>query len=300
VVREIRTEDRGGWYLVEGRPHRALRPFLHAYHGYLEYEPVPTRMRTLPGRHAVLIVNLGPPMRLTVPGAAAARYRSFLAGVQDRHGTYETPGGQRGIQLDLSPLGAYTLLGVPMGRLANLAAGLDDLLGPRPAGELVERLDAAPSWAARFDLLDAFLLRRLELGPVPSAEVARAGRVLTATGGRIPVAALAGELGWSRARLHSRFREQVGLAPKVMARVLRFERALALMAEGGRGWAEIAADCGYYDQAHLNRDVRALAGCTPTRLLSTREPEVLDTVREVREPAGGRAARGGGREPRPG
>jgi AraC-like DNA-binding protein len=284
MVRAIRTEDRGGWYLMAGRPHRGLRPFLAAYHGYVEYEPVVSRRRTLPGRYAVLIVNLGPPMRLTVPGAPDAHYMSFLAGMQDRYGEYETPGGQRGIQLDLTPLGAYTLLGVPMGRLTNTAAGLDDLVGTRPAAELVERLDAAPGWAARFDLLDAFLLRRMELGPVPSAEVTRAWRVLAATGGRTPVTALADDLGWSRARLHSRFKEQVGLAPKVMARVLRFERALALMAEGGRGWAGIAADCGYYDQAHLNREVRVLAGCTPTTLLSAREPEVLEIVREVPEP----------------
>jgi AraC-like DNA-binding protein len=285
-VRPVRIEDRGGWCLVEGRPHDALRPFFNAYDGYWEYEPVPSRMRTLPSRHAVLILNLGPPMRLTVPGAPDTDHYSFLAGMQDRHGAYTTPGGQRGIQIDITPLGAYTLFGVPMGRLANLSAGLDDLLGPC-AGELVERLADAPGWPARFDLLDAFWLRRLEIGPAPSAEVARAWHVLTASGGRTPVTALADEVGWSRKHLHHRFKEQVGLSPKVMGRVLRFERAVRLMAAGGRSWADIAADCGYYDQAHLNREVRALAGCTPTELLAAQEPERLSTTtRELPDLAG--------------
>jgi AraC-like DNA-binding protein len=216
----------------------------------------------------------------------------------ERPGAYETPGGQRGIQLDLTPLGAYTLLGVPMGRLANIAADLGDLLGPC-AGELVERLADTPGWAARFDLIDAFLLRRLEIGPTPAPEVARAWQVLTATGGRAPVAALAGEVGWSRKHLHHRFKEQVGLAPKVMARILRFERAVELISAGGRPWAEIAADCGYYDQAHLNREVRALAGCTPSELLVAQEPEeLITTTRELPDPV--EPGSGGGREARTG
>ncbi|WP_433136381.1 helix-turn-helix domain-containing protein [Actinomadura nitritigenes] len=266
VDRPVVIRDRGGWLEASGPPHRALRPLLRAYQGYFEPVAVPARMRTLPTRGAVVIVNLGPPMRLATPSDAATEYGSFVAGMHDGHGEYTTPGGQHGIQLDVTPLGAYTLLGVPMAQITNAAAELPDVLGAG-AAELAERLAETPSWAARFDLMDAFLLRRLEIGPVPDPEVARAWRLLDGTGGAVGVARLAEEVGWSRRHLTQRFTEQAGLPPKVMGRVLRFRRAIGLLSDGGLGPAEAAAACGYYDQAHLNREFRALAGCTPSQLL---------------------------------
>jgi AraC-like DNA-binding protein len=264
--RPVEFGDRGGWWLARGRPHPALRPFLRSYDGYWETEAVPTRMRTLPTRTTVVILNLGPPLHLAVPdpGVRDRAYGSFVAGMHDGHGMYLSPGRQRGIQLDVTPLGAYTLLGVPMARLTNAAADLPDLLG-REARTLVERLGDAPTWGARFDILDAFLLRRLDAGPVPDREVVRAWRLLTGDPA-VSVAGLAADVGWSRKHLTHRFREQAGLPPKVMARVLRFRRAVELLL-GGAGLAEAAFSCGYYDQAHLNREFRALSGCTPTALV---------------------------------
>ncbi|MEW2354723.1 AraC family transcriptional regulator [Spirillospora sp. NPDC029432] len=267
-MRPVRIDDQGEWWLAHGRPHPALRPFLDAYHGYWEKDAFPNRKRTLPGRRTVMIINMGPPLDLEAPGTGPGRFSSFFAGMYDGHGSYTARGVQRGVQLDLSPLGAYTLLGTPMGELANIAVALPDLIGPA-AGELVERLEAAPGWPARFDLLDGFLLDRLETGPSPAPEVARAWEMLLAARGRVPVTDLVAEVGWSRRHLAQRFKEQIGLPPKVAARVLRFERAVELMSAGPHDLAGIAHDCGYFDQAHLNREVRALAGCTPTELVAT-------------------------------
>jgi AraC-like DNA-binding protein len=92
------------------------------------------------------------------------------------------------------------------------------------------------------------------------------------------VSELAEELRCSRRHLTARFSEQVGLPPKTLARLLRFGRAARLLGTGPsshkRGGAasappsftEIALQCGYYDQAHLNRDYRQFAGLTPTEL----------------------------------
>ncbi|MFD0689413.1 helix-turn-helix domain-containing protein [Actinomadura fibrosa] len=279
--RAVTLIDRGDYWLVQARPHPALRPFLRAYDGYWERDTVPSRMRTLPTRSVVVIINFGPPLRLAVPdpGTGDRDYASLAAGMYDGHGMYAHPGGQRGVHLDLTPLGAYTLLGVPMARLTNAAAELPELLGPA-AALLVERLAGTPSWAARFDLLDAFLLRRLEAGPRPDPEVARAWRLLLGSAGRVPVAEIAADVGWSRRHLAHRFHEQAGLPPKVMARVLRFERAVGL-ARHGRALADVAAACGYYDQAHLNREFRALSGCSPTELLGGQlEPQRTATLAE--------------------
>lgn len=267
--RTITPVDRGGWWLAAGRPHPALRPHLRSYDGYWEDGAAPGRVRTLPFGAAVVIINFGPRMLLEVPGGAAGTgYGSFVAGLDDRHGWYSHPGGLSGIQLDLTPLGAYRLLGTPMGRLANIAADLGDVLGPG-TGAFVERLAMTPDWAERFDLLDALLLRRLDRAPEPDPEVAWAWRRLAREHGGVGIAELAREVGWSRKHLTNRFRDQAGLPPKVMARVLRFQRAVELMGCGAPDWGGIAAACGYYDQAHLNREFRALAGCTPTALLAS-------------------------------
>ncbi|WP_233438514.1 AraC family transcriptional regulator [Actinokineospora spheciospongiae] len=77
--------------------------------------------------------------------------------------------------------------------------------------------------------------------------------------------AVADEIGWTRQHLSTRFREQVGLTPKAVARIARLHRAVTLLNHpSALPLAEVAHRCGYTDQPHLNRDFRALTGCTPT------------------------------------
>jgi AraC-like DNA-binding protein len=65
---------------------------------------------------------------------------------------------------------------------------------------------------------------------------------------------------------------QVGLAPKACARLLRFEHAVELLGAPGASPSSVAAEAGYYDQAHLDRDCRQFAGCTPTEVRSVQDP----------------------------
>jgi AraC-like DNA-binding protein len=82
------------------------------------------------------------------------------------------------------------------------------------------------------------------------------------------VSAVAVDLGVSERHLRRVFRETVGVSPKAFAKLKRFHRALRVAREDGRAsWASIAAAAGYYDQAHLIAEVRAIAGATPRALL---------------------------------
>jgi AraC-like DNA-binding protein len=102
-------------------------------------------------------------------------------------------------------------------------------------------------------------------------EVGYAWDRLEETGGNLRIGELAREVGWSRRYLADRFREETGLAPKAAARVIRFERACDRLRGPDRPpLAEVAADGGYVDQAHLSRDFRDLAGLTATTWLAER------------------------------
>jgi transcriptional regulator GlxA family with amidase domain len=90
----------------------------------------------------------------------------------------------------------------------------------------------------------------------------------------VPIGTLTEETGWSARHLIARFREEIGVTPKLAARILRFERVVARVEQArGVGWADIAYDCGYYDQAHLNRDFRQFAGTSPTAFAAALLPD---------------------------
>jgi transcriptional regulator GlxA family with amidase domain len=110
-------------------------------------------------------------------------------------------------------------------------------------------------------------------------EVVWAWRRLVRSGGMLDITGLAGEVGWSRRHLSERFRTELGVPPKVAARVMRFERARHMLGSAGHdGLARVAAVCGYYDQSHLTREWWDLAGCTPSTWLAEELPSVQDAI----------------------
>jgi AraC-like DNA-binding protein len=287
-IRVVRhRSELGAWEMATRPAHPALRGHVAGYCGYLEDTPTRFRRREVASPLVPLVISFGDRLQVGEPGGPARTVTSFVAGLYDRPVVTEHDGRQHGIEVLLTPLGAYTLLGVPMGELANQVVDLGDLLGPG-GGKLIARLAETPAWDERLALLDDALAVRLAAGLEPSPEVEHVWNRLLQTHGRLPVGGLAAEVGWSRRHLVARFHQQVGLPPKVLARVLRFQRGLRLLqaeagrpatgaGEGrgsstGRSWAELALACGYYDQAHLNRDFREFAGCTPTQFLAARLP----------------------------
>jgi AraC-like DNA-binding protein len=236
-------------------PDRRVREFLTR--DYLAFtQPAATSEAWLatPTPTVTVIINAG--------AAFGGLPRAFVAGLTDAAGLVDQTGEIECVDLKLTPLGAYTLLGVPMSQLTNSVVDLDDLL-PH-AGRLAE----APTWQERFTLLDDLLLRRAQDGPTPATEVAWGYRRLIETNGTLPIGALAGEVGWSRRHLVAKFRQQVGLPPKTLARIVRFKHLISRLRATPADWTRLAVECGYYDQAHMNRDFREFAGTTPTDYLA--------------------------------
>jgi AraC-like DNA-binding protein len=243
--------------LVRGTPHPALREIVGGYADFAERTGAPRETGEAPGRGIVVIVDLD--IGWTVEGE---RFGSFAGGLYARPVRVRHEGSSRGVQFDLEPPAVRGLLGVPAGELSNRTVSLDDLMGPG-AAHLAERLHAAPDSVARFAVLDEVLLRRLSRAPArPRPDVERAWALLRASGGRVRIEELARALGCSRRHLAARFAEDVGVPPKVAARLIRFEAARARL--GSVPLARLAAEHGFSDQAHLAREFRALGGAPPT------------------------------------
>jgi AraC-like DNA-binding protein len=261
---ERHETEQAQWAVARRPPTPVLSPYLVAApEGWAKTRGQPTSLREVPFPGIPLILNLGAPWEIVGPDGRRELRTSFVAGLHTAPSVVHAAPTWRCIELRLTPLAAHRLLGVPMHELANRTVELDDLL-PR-MDELATRLRETPSWSERFDLVEALLVRGLGDSPAPPAAVAWSWQQLRRSGGRIPIRTIASELGWSHRRLISRFREHIGLTPKTAARVLRFDRAVAaLRSTAPRPLAEIAFACGYFDQAHLNRDFRDLAGTTPT------------------------------------
>jgi AraC-like DNA-binding protein len=278
-TRVVRHEsDLSSWEGVFRAPHPRVAPHvLGTYQGWMESATsFPSRLE-VPFPGVVLILDLGSGFRLVDPRSLhpeeAMDLASFVAGMSDSYVYVAARGPSRCIQVNFTPLGAHRLLGLPMDSLANRSVPLDQILG-RTGRRLEERLAEAPTWEARFDLLDGFFAARLDAARPAAPGVAWAWEELRATGGCVEVGRLAQELGWSRKHLVARFRQQIGLAPKMVARVFRFHRVVErLRSARAPRWAEIAYDCGYYDQAHLIRDFGEFAGSTPTEYVHRLLPD---------------------------
>lgn len=269
---ECGTVGEATWESVTRSADAALVGITHGYTEFREYSDKPVDRREVAGVDPVLIVEFGDPLLVTdaADTQSPRMWQAFGAGACQGPTATLHSGMQHCLEVQLTPLGMYRLTGLSMDGISNRAVSLEDLFGGE-GRHLPERLAAEANWAHRFDLLDSMLARAAANGPEPDPEVAWAWSVLTQTHGTASVGKIVAETGWSRARLANRFRNQIGLTPKAAARVLRFGRAMTLLAAPGhRSLASIALACGYFDQAHFNRDFRTFAGCSPGELTALR------------------------------
>ncbi len=287
----------GDWEMAIRPAMPALRPFVKNYTWYIDRAPQISRRMQVPHTGIVLIIGLGTQMHVVDPRVEASKERllgTYVAGLFDAQVFTEYVGTSEGIQVDLTPLGAQRLLGVPMDSLTNRAIELPEILGAR-ARRLEEQLLDTPGYEARLDLVETFILRRMaETTPAPAA-IDWAWRQLHGSAGPVDIGALAEATGQSHKRLIASFREHIGVPPGMVSRLIRFERAVAAVNQAGPfatnqprfdgaasskmrspksvRLAEIAVDAGYYDQAHFNREFRSFAGVTPLEYAARLLPE---------------------------
>lgn len=259
---------------------RLARPVSHL--GYSDAALPAGRELALPTGTPQLLVRV-PGGRLTAYGLDGAQAvqtaggGAALAGPADRPSVID-PSEQNGIVwVAFRPGGAYPFFPVGGADVRNRLVDLADLWGSAAACSAQERIaSAADPWAI-LRAVETVLLERAAHPPVLDLAT---GRAVAALNAGTPVAAAAEALGWTPRRLARTITAQVGLSPKRFGRVRRFQRLLAAAGDAAAGdaaagdaaasgarpepdWARLAAETGYYDQAHMINDFRALSGLTP-------------------------------------
>ncbi|EME21383.1 helix-turn-helix domain-containing protein [Rhodococcus triatomae] len=262
-------------------PAPPLRSFLGPYAGYRLSGYPPGVHLGMPAPELTVVVSLDSPLAVTAtahPEQPAGAWGALASGLATSAVTIAHDGTQHGVQLALTPAGSRALLGAPAGALGAWIVDLRDVLGP-DARELTERIAAEPGWPGRFAILDEVLLRRA-VDDAVDRNLARAWQRLTSPGAP-RVADVAREIGWSRRHLVGRFTAEFGVGPKDAMRVARFHRSKGLQQLcPSMTLADVAARCGFYDQAHLAREWRALAGVPPSRWRADEQfPLVQDDAR---------------------
>jgi AraC-like DNA-binding protein len=258
------------------RPAQPLRPFIARYAGFTTQSATSETHAGLPSRHLHVIIGLTRPVDVVQMPSAQQRPAAFTALIG---GLHDTPvlvgngGSCAGLHLFLTPLGVRSLVGVPSAALAGRVVDLLDVW--KPAAELVERLMPSTTWEQCFAILDQIFLRALR--PVsPPPAIASSWRRLARAHGCLSIRELAREVGWSRRHLTERFNAELGVTPKTAARILRFERACRTIMDSRPSLADTASSCGFQDQAHMTREWRALAGCTPKAWIARELPFLQD------------------------
>ncbi len=251
------------------RPHPALTSVVRQYSERSGYFIALSVVRPLHARpHQFLEVYLRAPYHVEDEGQGFAATPDCVL-----VGPCLSPGKRLGFLGDIEtftiqfqPTGLSRLFGLPMTEIADQAFDARHVLG-RAMMRLEAAIRRAPDFAGRIAVAERWLYDQLSAARSPDA-VDRAARLLARTGGRVSIEALAERSDLSPRHLQRRFLADVGASPKRYARLQRFSALLETRRRApDRSWADLAAEFGFADQAHLIRETRSLAGRTPEALI---------------------------------
>lgn len=229
-------------------------------------DPLPAAdpQRILPDGCSELILNFADPVEQVSSGGGSTRQPPILFVGQLPGPLYIKPTGRLDqVGIRFRPAGAAGIIREPQSRLLGIGLPLLDL-APKLARRLATVPFDAPTPESRIAAIQAGLAAAGRTQPSPVG--ALADRVVRSWGGA-SIDDLTREIGLSPRQLGRRFQLEVGLRPKLLARICRFQRVFQALEAHPAHWTQVAADCGYYDSSHLIRDFRELAGETPSRLI---------------------------------
>jgi AraC-like DNA-binding protein len=292
--------DLGCWRAAQRPAEPRLRDYVLGYFASEGLLPGPLHERHLPSREVAIVLNFAAARHRIIdpsdPKLTTEHRGAWIVALQHRHQIREAFGSRDFMVIRFTPIGAHMLLGAPMDLLTDRTLALEDV-DSRFARLLTDHAEAAHDWAARFDIVENIIAARLACAASPPQGLLHAWRMLQESPNHVDLAQLPREFGCSRRHLIAQFHKYFGMAPKTIARISRFHLAVAAVhlvgsqnllpyAEGkpyldGQPdetvrittrkttlrWADLALDCGYYDQSHFINEFRYFSGLSPLEFL---------------------------------
>jgi AraC-like DNA-binding protein len=296
--------DLGRWRAAQRPADPSLRDYVLGYFASEGFLPRPLHERHLPALEVAIVLNFAAPHRIidsSDPKRTTEHRNAWIVAPQHCHQIREAFGARDFMVIRFTPIGARMLLGTPMDLLTDRTLALEDLDG-RFSRLLTGHAEATHDWAARFDIVEDLIAARLASAPSPPAGLLRSWRLLQESPNHVDLARLPEEFGCSRRHLIAQFRTYFGMAPKTIARIRRFHLAVEAVNRIGRRdplsypegkpyldfqavgtariasrtatrWADLALDCGYYDQSHFINEFRSFSGLSPLEFLQRTRQE---------------------------
>jgi AraC-like DNA-binding protein len=288
----------GCWRAAQRRAEPRLRDYVLGTFASEGFLPKPLHERQLPLREVAIVLNFAAPHRIIDPSdpPRTTEHRdAWIVALQHRHQIREAFGVRDFMVIRLTPIGAQMLLGTPMDLLTDRTLALEDV-DRRFSRLLTGHAEATHDWAARFDIVENIIAARLASAPTPPAGLLQSWRILQESPNQVDLARLGEEFGCSRRHLIAQFHKYFGMTPKMIARISRFHLAVAAIHRLGRRdalpyaegkpyldcqagdsvraaaqttmrWADLALECGYYDQSHFINEFRSFSGLSPLEFL---------------------------------
>ena len=255
----------------EIKPRYPLSRFVECFWTLESDAPATNTERILPDGCVELILNFGAEFSQHCEGQQKLQPRHFLVGQMTGPILISPTGAVQLIGIRFHPGGTLPFLRLPLHEITDQVVDLCSLSSKLERDLL--RVTAAPALLIeKIGALEEFLTREL-LSHEPDARLLKLTARIVESGGLVSVDELASDAGISSRQLERRFLREVGLGPKLLGRIIRFQQVFRAVEQCDAAWAAVAIECGYYDQAHLIRDFHQFARQTPAVLF--RRPSAL-------------------------
>jgi AraC-like DNA-binding protein len=236
--------------------------------------------RILPDGCVELILNFGDRFQQHFDDEQRLQPRNFLVGQMTGPILISPCGAVELLGIRFQPGGTRPFLDVPAHEVTDRVVDLGALSSKLERGLLRACADAQ-TLAGRVAAAAAFLSSRITAQKHDAQLLALAATIIDRSG-LVSVDQLASDAGVSSRQLERRFQREIGLGPKLLARILRFQQVFRAVEQCDAAWADVAVECGYYDQAHLIRDFNQFAQQTPAVLFASQTPLTESFTRKAR------------------
>ena len=222
--------------------------------------------RILPDGCVELILNFGDPFLQHDNGERRRQPRNFIVGQMTGPVLISPSGAVQLLGIRFQPGGTRPFLDLPASEITDQVVDLGSL-SRRFERDLLQACASVLSMSRKVAEVDRYFVQRLSSSNYDSQLLALAATIIDRRG-IVSIDDLASDAGISNRQLERRFLHEVGLGPKLLARIVRFQQVFRAVDQSDPSWAEVAVECGYYDQAHLIRDFHQFAQQTPAVLFA--------------------------------